>query len=109
MSRTPVESVGHDDDAITDKRGGVVFHEIRNRVPRLQRWAGNLLNASREGVHASLGIHAHVFAFGNGLEGSAVSNGLVEDWTGSPEHMESRIVATPSQTPVANPNVPSAK
>lgn len=81
-----VESVGHEDDAITDKRGGVVFHEIRNRVPRLQRWAGNLLNASREGVHASFGIHAHVFAFGNGLEGSAVSNGLVEDWTGSPEH-----------------------
>jgi len=31
------------------------------------------------------------------LEGSPVVDGYVEDWTGWPEHMESRIVAKPVQ------------
>jgi hypothetical protein len=87
-----VESTAHEDDAITDERGRVVFSELRIRVTRLERWAGNVSNVARQGVHASFGIHASVFAFGNGLQGIAVSNGIVEDWTGSPERMESRIV-----------------
>jgi len=43
-------------------------------------------------VHASFGRHSYVFTFGEGLEGSPVRDGYVEDWTGLPEHVESRVV-----------------
>lgn len=99
-----VELVEHEDDAITDAQGRVVFREIRIQTTRLRRWTGNLLNVVSQGVHASFGLHAAVFAFGRGIEGSAVSNGLVEDWTGFPRRMESTIVVEPVRVPSTKPS-----
>ena len=60
------------------------------------RRAAAMLWSATEGVHASFGPHASVFAFGNGLRGSAIdSRNVIVDWTGKPGHMESRIIVTP--------------
>ena len=88
---------GIEDDAITDEGGKVSFAGKRVRSPVFLRWAGNVVNLASEGVHASFGRHSYVFAFGRGLEGSPVVDGYVEDWTGCPSHMESRIVVKPVQ------------
>ena len=93
-----VENTAHQDDATTGAEGRVTFGEIRIRTPRLLKWVGNVTNFVTLDVHASYGLHAYVFAFGKGLEGSPVSTpvskGFVEFWTGSPERMESSIVVT---------------
>src|SRR6185437_12362819 len=45
------------------------------------------------GVHASFGRHAYVFAFGNGYVGEALTGQHVTDWRGTPEIMNSKILA----------------
>jgi hypothetical protein len=84
-----------EEDRRTDEHGKASFAAQRRRTSVLITCVGNVLNILTQGVHASFGRHSYVFAFGKGLEGSAVRGGYVEDWSGEPEHMESRIVATP--------------
>ena len=86
---------GAEDDIVTNDQGQASFDAKRARLPVLLRWAGNIVNVVSQGVHASFGRHAYVFAFGRGLEGTAVANGYVEDWTGEPEQMSSSIVVKP--------------
>ena len=91
-----VDGSGYEDDAITDDRGRAAFKELRTRESSIHRWFGNVSQAAMGGVHASFGRHASVFAFGDGMQGDAVSpDRNIEDWTGSPEHMTSRIVVGP--------------
>jgi hypothetical protein len=85
---------------MTDERGKASFKGRYLRWPLFLRWAGNVLNVASQGVHAGFGRHAYVWAFGRGMEGHAVVNGYVEDWTGSPEHMESKIVVKPVDVPL---------
>jgi hypothetical protein len=85
----------HEEDRITDERGQAAFprRESSASILRLCYYTGS---AARAGVHAGFGRHAWVFAFGKGLYGVSTSGELVTDWTGSPDHIESRIVAGPS-------------
>ena len=87
--------IHREEDRRTDQHGRASFHAQRVRVPTLIRWAGNVSNVVTQGVHASFGCYSYVFAFGAGRQGSPVRDGYVEAWRGSPEHMESRIVAVP--------------
>jgi hypothetical protein len=73
----------------------------RVRSSIVGQWARNAMNFVATGAHASFGRWAHVFAFGRGLEGTPVVNGYVEFWHGSPEHMESTIVAKPVRRPLS--------
>ena len=82
-----------EEDRVTDQYGRASFNAKRLRVARFIRWGENIGNVVSQGVHASFGCHSYVFTFGRGLEGSPVRDGYVEVWRGSPEHMESRIVA----------------
>lgn len=88
------ERASHETDAVTGADGRVQFEEERNRVSLLRRWLGNTASALSEGVHAGFGRHGSVFAFGNGLRGSAVSQGIIEDWTGGQTAMNSKIVVS---------------
>jgi len=87
-----IESQGHENDRLTDAFGETHFARVTVWYSLGRRAAGAILSTLRGGVHASFGTHASVFAFGKG-EGSAVRNGYVEDWTGSPEVYASKIVA----------------
>jgi hypothetical protein len=93
-----VEATGHEDDAITDERGKASFKGKYLTTLRLFSWVGNVLNVATQGFHApSFGRHAHVFV-GRRMQGDPVTiNGYLDDWTGSPEHMESTIVVKPVQ------------
>ena len=85
----------HEMDATTDAQGQVAF-SARTISASLGRRAFAILSSAMAGTHASFGPHASVFAFGEGLEGFAIDKqGVVEDWTGKPSHMESRIVVVP--------------
>lgn len=86
------EPVSQEMDAITDAQGHVAFG-ARTVNASLGRRVVAMLSSATAGAHASFGPHASVFAFGNGLEGFAIDRqNVVEDWTGKPDHMESRIV-----------------
>jgi len=80
-------------DTTTDQHGKVFFKIVRNYSPVLLRLIGNSLNLA-EGVHASFGRHSHVSAFDKytWVGDPVTSDGYIEDWTGSPLHMESEIV-----------------
>jgi hypothetical protein len=63
-----LEGISHEEDLLTDSRGRVHF-------PRRQRWssvAGRFLGCLRQvlstGTEASCGAHAHLVAFGNGVD-----------------------------------------
>ena len=86
----------------TNEEGKASFKGKYLRSPKLFGWIGNVLSVATQGVHASFGPHAYVFAFGRGMAGNPVANGYVEIWTGSPEHMKSTIAVTPDQEPVAH-------
>jgi hypothetical protein len=88
------ELESHSEDLQTDAKGYVFFHARSLRVPRVQRALVTALSATG-GVHASFGPHAWVWTFGKGLEGNAVNDGHITDWTGTPPRMASKIVATP--------------
>jgi hypothetical protein len=86
------ESESHELDQTTDVRGHAAFPARTIRASLGDRIAATLLSAS-EGVHASFGRHASVFAFGNGRQGFDVDTqkNVVREWTGTPSHLESRI------------------
>jgi len=84
----------HEVDAITDAHGHVRFSAQMLSASLGQRIRA-VLSSAAAGVHASFGLHADVFAFGNGLEGFDIEQNVVVDWTGKPNHMESRIVLAP--------------
>ena len=86
------ESRSHEVNRVTDERGHVVFTAQLSSASILRRCYYTGLSATA-GAHASFGRHAWVFAFGKGLEGTATTGQIVADWTGSPYHVESRIVA----------------
>ena len=88
------ETSGHEEDRRTDENGYVAFPARKFRASISDRFLGTIRSASG-GVHASFGPHAYVFAFGQGLQGSAVTGEYVADWTGKPDRMQSRIVAKP--------------
>jgi len=87
------EQDSHRADVITDAQGHASFRP-RTLSASLARRVAVTLSSARAGVHASFGPHAQVFAFGDGFEGFDVDKkrNSVVDWTGKPEHMESRIV-----------------
>jgi len=91
------ENRGHELTTVTDGTGHVVFPPEYRRASVLQKAFHTLLSATA-GAHASSGRHAYVFAFGEGQEGVASSDGYVADWQGSPDTMDSKIVVTRMQT-----------
>ena len=91
------ESRSHEVDVVSDDGGDAIFPAATVRVSIARRCLFTLLSAGT-GVHASFGPHAWVFAFGKGLEGTAVDpQRNVIDWTGRPSHMESVIVVKPQK------------
>jgi hypothetical protein len=86
------EGQGHEVTLRTDENGHALFPPNYEKSCLLLR-SFYTVSSALAGVHASFGRHAYVFAFGSGYEGSAVIGKYVADWRGSPESMESRIVA----------------
>jgi hypothetical protein len=86
------ETEGHEQNLETDQNGYVVFPARTLRASVMRR-VFMTLRESLAIAHASYGPHAHVFTFGRGLEGGAVTDGYVIDWTGKPDQIQSRIVA----------------
>ena len=78
----------------TDAAGHVVFPARTITATGLIRLLATL-DSAEAGVHASFGLHVHVLAFGEGRDESAESPAYVTDWTGKPDHMESRIILKP--------------
>jgi len=83
-------SQGHENNRITDALGRAHFAHVRE-WHLLGRGIAGTFSSVLAGIHASFGTHASVFAFGKG-EGSAIRDGYVEDWTGSPEVYAYKIV-----------------
>ncbi len=98
------ERRSHEEDRITNERGIATFQRRESSASILQRLYSTGLSAAA-GVHASFGRHAWVFAFGHGLEGTATSGQSVTDWTGNPDHMESRIEVKPTNLAPAEKRV----
>lgn len=92
------ELEGHVEVQTTDPQGHALFPERWASASTFSRVRCALLSA-RAGVHASFGPHAHVHAFGKGMEGDAVSGQYLTDWNGSPEHMRSLIKVRLSSDP----------
>jgi len=87
------EGQSHEITMTTDENGHALFPSQYGRASLLQR-VFYTLSLARAGVfHASFGRHAFVFVFGGGYEGEAINGKYGADWRGSPESMESRIVA----------------
>lgn len=87
------ESKGHELDAITDSQGRAYFPTQRTSAS-IARYIVYSAWSATTGVHASFGRHANVFTFGQGRDGSATTSDVITDWTGAPQEMKSRIVAT---------------
>jgi hypothetical protein len=85
------EDASHEMTLQTAESGQVVFPSTNGKANLMAR-AFHTALAARDGIHASFGRHASVFAFGDGFEADVVTNGYVVDWRGSPELMQSRIV-----------------
>jgi hypothetical protein len=89
------ERRSHETDAITDAQGHVAFGAQTISASLVQR-AVATLSSAMAGFHSSFGPHATVYAFSESLEGFASDDQrFVVDWTGKPDHMESRIIVTP--------------
>ena len=86
-----VESNSHEMTLQTDANGRVLFPAIHRRATLMRR-GFYTASAASAGVHASFGRHAYVFAFGD-YQGDVVKNGYVFDWQGSPDSVQSKIVA----------------
>jgi len=86
-----VESTSHEEDQWSDQQGHAHFKARNGWAPTLQRCYYSALSAMAF-VHASFGPHDSVFAFGNGLEGYALTGAYITDWTGQPVLMESHII-----------------
>jgi hypothetical protein len=87
------EGQSHEVTLKTDENGRVLFPAQYGSASLLQRLVYTVCSDGA-GVHASFGRHAYVFVFGDGYEGNAVTGKYVADWRGTPESMESRIVAS---------------
>jgi|ERR1700722_11986033 hypothetical protein len=85
----------NEQDLITAQHGRVIFPAKTLWAPLIQRGAA-IISSANGGAHASFGRHVYVFAFGDGREGNANKNGFVEDWTGSPDINQSRIILLPT-------------
>jgi hypothetical protein len=86
-----VEGTGHEEDQTTDEQGYAEFKGRRRWATTLQRCFYTGLSAMAL-AHASFGPHDTVFAFGNGLEGDALTGAYMTDWAGQPALMESHII-----------------
>jgi hypothetical protein len=86
------EGTSHELTLTADENGHVLFPKQYEKTSIFQRLFYTASSAMA-GVHASFGRHAYVLAFGGGYEGSAVTGKYVADWRGSPDSMQSRIVA----------------
>jgi hypothetical protein len=86
------EGQSHEITMKADANGHAMFPSQYERASFIRR-AFYTLSSASAGVHAGFGRHAYVFAFGGGYDGQAVSGKFVTDWRGSPDSMESRIVA----------------
>jgi hypothetical protein len=91
-----VEATGHEMDRQTDASGHATFPARKTEYSLLRQIAGTVSHLIHFNVHDSYGPHASVFAFGNHLEGTAITGEYVTDWTGYPSSMQSRIVVSPS-------------
>lgn len=91
------ERESHETNAITDTQGHATFSP-QTVSASLGRRIVAILSSALAGAHASFGAHASVFAFGKGLQGFAIDQrrNVILDWTGRPDHMESRIVVAPA-------------
>ena len=85
---------GGEVDAVTDA-GGQAHFPLRREWKTFGGWLAHGLISLPGFVHNSYGVRTYVFAFGNGLEGSWVEHGVIADWTGSPNVMQSTIVVKP--------------
>jgi hypothetical protein len=86
------ESDSHELTLETDEKGHALFLPRYESASFLQKVFYTVLTA-RAGVHASFGRHVYVFVVAQGYEGGALTGNVVADWQGTPESMESRIVA----------------
>jgi len=90
----------------TDENGHALFQPTYATASLFQRVLYTSISALA-GVHASFGRHATVMLpAGQGYFGVAVSGQYVTDWQGSPESMQSRIVAEPSARFRISPGTP---
>ena len=91
------EDKSHETDATTDPLRHAAF-SAQTLSASMARRALMMISSATEGVHAGFGPHATVFAFDGALQGFAIDEqrNVVVDWTGKPDHMESRIIAAPS-------------
>lgn len=87
-----IEQRSHELLTITNSNGQAHFPVQVRRTALLQRVYGALRTLGSEGVHASFGPHAYVLAFANGTSSLPISDGSVIDWTGGPDHMQSRLI-----------------
>jgi hypothetical protein len=83
-----VETNSHEVTLRSDSNGHVFFPAIYDSASLLAR-GFYMASAATDGIHASFGRHAHVFAFGTGVV-ETVGDGT--DWQGSPAAMQSKIV-----------------
>ena len=88
-----VESTSHEENQRTEQ-GYAHFKERRGWASTAQCCYHSALSAMAF-VHASFGTHDSVLAFGNGLEGYALTGAYITDWAGEPVLMESHIVVRP--------------
>lgn len=86
------EGESHEFTLTTDQSGHVLFPQRYESACIFQRVIYTMSSAMA-GVHASFGRHAYVFVFGRGYEGSPLEGKYLIDWRGSPDSMQSRIVA----------------
>ena len=86
------EGESHEVTLTTDQDGHVVFPQRYERACIFQRVIYSMSSAIA-GVHASFGRHAYLLVAGSGYEGSALEGNYLVDWRGSPDSMQSRIVA----------------
>jgi hypothetical protein len=88
------EDRSHEAILHTSARGAVTFPERSGAVSIAVR-CYYLLLAAGAGFPSGIGRHATVVAFGQGRMGRAMSGDHAADWTGSPDRMQSRIIANP--------------
>jgi hypothetical protein len=60
-----LESSGHEEDLPTDLHGRVTFPARTIRAPLIWRLLGPLASIVGQGVHASFGVHTHMFPLVN--------------------------------------------
>lgn len=87
-----VENTGHEQDLESDQNGNVVFPPHRSSATLLRRVFYTVLSSTAL-AHASFGPHAFVFAFGEGREGDVVNGDIVVSWNGTPDQINSQVVA----------------